>query len=40
MKNFSKITSQDFQIVSDERFAEILNDENNSKFCCKKCVGL
>ena len=39
MKRFSKITSQDFQIVTDERFFEILKDEKNSKFCCKKCAN-
>jgi len=32
MKNFSRITSQDFQIVSNERFAEILRTQPS--VCC------
>ncbi len=39
MKRFSRITSQNYEIVDDVRFFEILKDERNSQHCCKKCAN-
>ena len=35
MKGFSRITSQDYMIVSDEKFFELLKTQPD--ICCKKC---
>lgn len=37
-KMFSKITAQNFEILSNEEFEKVL--KTNPDYCCKKCAKL